>query len=376
MAIPVQKFRSMPAGLSEGISKMLQGAMSGYGQGLQAQQAHQQMRKQAIMNQSLPEQLKVQLATSQEKLREMPQQMDLNQRRMDLGEGQLQQSVNRFTDPRSLALRWANTDAGKVAMSQSPELAGAADRLIKGTFSQADQKLLGPMSQQVQPDGQSQQKIPEQPSEQQKNSLSSRLTGIPSTQEGASQIQDVLQSEMQAKSVPEKVRNQRFYSETLSELFGEADKDMPSVAKFAGALGQAELKEKRLAASLGQIDPDYQKYYEFTTTTVPFMASELRKMLGDNATDSQIQEIKSIADPVSWDSNFELSMGRYKKLKGLHGAINKALVKSQAGITKSISDRIRKSNVPRGTQNNQYLSVKDGKVMGPDGKWYSAEDLV
>ncbi len=144
--------------------------------------------------------------------------------------------------------------------------------------------------------------------------------------------------------------NQQRFAATTDKLLDEGAKLIPSVAKYAGALGKAKGKLDSVASSLGADSPDYANYLKFTRITAPTAAGEMMRALGVNASDKQKEIYMSIMDPAFWDSNPKTAMENYKYMqKMFKETISKTVAKSTGEIRSSL----------RGHQNNTNTSTAD-----------------
>ena len=75
--------------------------------------------------------------------------------------------------------------------------------------------------------------------------------------------------------------------------------------------------DKALSQMQQDTPEQYQKYYNFTRVTAPALANEMRRTLGGQASDKEIQIMGSVANPLTWDSNPKLAMGQWDALKNL-----------------------------------------------------------
>jgi hypothetical protein len=113
-------------------------------------------------------------------------------------------------------------------------------------------------------------------------------------------------------------QNQRMFGGILDNLFSQGDKEIPSVVKYAGVLGNASgIKEKAIASLGGETSDDYKNYYNFTHVTAPSIANEMGRVLGKHSTDYQQKAMKQLSDPSYWDSNPELAMGQWNAMTSL-----------------------------------------------------------
>ena len=109
-------------------------------------------------------------------------------------------------------------------------------------------------------------------------------------------------------------------------------------------------------------DPDYTKYNTFIHTTVPAMGAEIRKLMGDNASDSQIQQIENLVNPANWTGTADQIKSRWNELKEVERITSEQMMKNPLDIQ---ADTQRVPRVPRGTKSatkTQYTPDQQKKA--------------
>jgi hypothetical protein len=193
-----------------------------------------------------------------------------------------------------------------------------------------------------------------------------------------SAIQNASGSEVQLKTTPNAVLLQRQYSQILDPLLAKGAQLMPSVAKYSGLQGTGKLLYDKSASALGINSPDYTNYQLFTNTLAPNIANELRRVLGGQATDSELKVMDELADPTYWHSNPQLALQQYQYLTDLYQkTVNPAIAQSPAQVQQNLQQsnaNIAAPQAPQAQQANnapQASKTLNGKsYVKINGKWY------
>lgn len=91
--------------------------------------------------------------------------------------------------------------------------------------------------------------------------------------------------------------------------------DMPSIAKFAGLAGHANMAGSKYASAFGlNTDPNYQKFVNFKETQAPLIANEIRRAYGSQATDSEQEIMTNLANPIYWDKSPTIALNQMDSL--------------------------------------------------------------
>lgn len=185
-------------------------------------------------------------------------------------------------------------------------------------------------------------------------------------------VQSTAQNAALKETSTNQILNQRQYSQILGNLMDQAQPLMPSVAKYAGAQGQAQLVADKVAASTGTVNPDYQNYLVFTRTYAPVIANEMRRTLGGQATDSERNVMDKLTNPSYWDSNFPLAMQQYTAMQNMYKtAVNPALSQSLSQVQKNLQSQTN-SPATNATPNISNSKVLNGKTYTKiNGTWYT-----
>ena len=167
------------------------------------------------------------------------------------------------------------------------------------------------------------------------------------------------------------VFNQRQFASNLNGLLDQGQQLMPSVVKYAGSKGKLKGGIDAVKSSLGETSPEYADYLLFTRTTVPLVAGEISRTLGKNATDQQDKILRSIADPLYWDSNPEMAMKQYNFLMQSMSMIGGSLAKRPTEIV----EQLRRGGVNAGQGTANVQGASNSKVIGDktyvqvNGQW-------
>ena len=88
-----------------------------------------------------------------------------------------------------------------------------------------------------------------------------------------------------------------------------------AAASYSGIAGQAQLAKDKFLAATGQTpSKNYQAYLNFVNTQAPNIASEYGLALGTHATDVQTKEMKSIANPITWEVSPQNALNQLQAL--------------------------------------------------------------
>jgi len=139
-------------------------------------------------------------------------------------------------------------------------------------------------------------------------------------------MQKDTEDNLNRKSNTAQIINQRQYAGILNGLFDAGEQLMPAVSKYAGLLGKAQGSIDAVKSSLGETSDDYQSYLNFTHFVAPSTASEMRRTLGNQATDNERKIMDNVSNPLYWDSNPAAAVKQYKYLVDLyHKKVDPAL---------------------------------------------------
>lgn len=201
------------------------------------------------------------------------------------------------------------------------------------------------------------------------NQLQQTNGGTTLPQSDSQAFGDALGSEAIKKTQTNQVMNQRQYAQILDPLLAQGEQLMPSVSKYSGLLGKAELAKDAAKSALGFNSPDYTNYSLFTNTLAPNVANELRRVLGGQATDAEFKLMDEIADPNYWHSNPQLALTQYKYLVSLYkNIVNSAISKSPAQVQQNLQQQpinANPNNLINTATNNSAARIR---VISPDGK--------
>lgn len=395
MVLPVQQFRPSTGEEVSPISAMIKSIIGGYGQGLQYKQQNQNiksqeqdMKRQQILLDSLPEQIKQQLLQSQADLAArqadtdykktmtqfIPQEYDLSRRRTDLADlnyALSKQRLEAYTGPERMAYLYANTDQGKAAIANNPDLSAAYNRMIAGNASQADFNLLNKF---IQPKGQMQpqqvQSMPVVPASfanltnEQKNQIVSKNSGIDVNNEQSNKIRDYLQSMIEEKTVGADVTKQRRFAVSARNMYDDISKRIPKISQFAGLQGTTEGKFNGILSAMGISPTDaYREFNSFTETELPIFAKELGRGLGQPAAVEATKMMKELSNPVSSFADMQQAIKNWNALGNMMTQNEKALSQSTSESQKTLKDMVFKNkNVPQGTLDVQKTIIHEGKT--------------
>ncbi len=142
--------------------------------------------------------------------------------------------------------------------------------------------------------------------------------------------------------------NQQRFASTTESLIQRADENAEGAMKYSDLLGGAEGATEKISGLLGgEQSPDYQKYINFTRTDIPFIAGELMRELGVNASDEQKRMYKEVVDPVSWDTNPTLAMAKWNHFKEMVRDVGKSVSKSPSQTQLELNGGTKEAPIKR-----------------------------
>jgi len=248
----------------------------------------------------------------------------------------------------------ANTLAGVASNASNAYGGGSRQPATLPTLQQALSGIQAPQQQM-----QMQQQAPQQ------------TQGMFSPQDIAAS-QAITGDILTRKSTPAAIMTQQYYGNVLDNLFAEGDKLMPSVVQYAGVAGKGKKGADALKSAFGENSPEYTDYMNFTHYVAPSTANEMRRTLGGQATDTEIELMSNLADPTYWDSNPELAMKQWNYLTNLYkhsvgGALSKTPTQVQTGLRQIAA-------APATTSQSSQGMVK---IKDPNGStWSIPKDKV
>lgn len=124
---------------------------------------------------------------------------------------------------------------------------------------------------------------------------------------------EALNRVMKSGGYSQQFAQQRF-ARTTDALLQRGLEYLPSVEKYVGAVGKVNNYSDALKSQYGQESKQYGDYQYLTRQLLPLTAGEMMRALGVNASDEQKKLYLSVVNPVSWDTNFKIASGNYKKL--------------------------------------------------------------
>lgn len=184
-------------------------------------------------------------------------------------------------------------------------------------------------------------------------------------------VQQTAQNAALKETTTNQIANQRQYSQILGNLMNQAQPLIPSVAKYAGAQGQAQLVADRVAASSGSVNPDYQNYLTFTRAYAPNIANEMRRTLGGQATDSERKVMDSLTNPAYWDSNPQIAMQQFSSLQNMYKtAVNPALAQSLSQVQNNLQSDSKTPATNPGISAPITTTLNGKTYKKINGQWY------
>jgi NACalpha-BTF3-like transcription factor len=160
------------------------------------------------------------------------------------------------------------------------------------------------------------------------------------------------------------ILNQRQYAVVLDSLFEEGTKLMPSVTKYAGAHGKAQLAKDSAKAAMGEIKPQYSEYLQFTNVVAPNVANEMRRVLGGQATDYEAKVMNNLSNPSFWLTNPTLANQQWDFMNNMFKKkISPSLTVGLSGATKHINEMAKGIASPKEKITNediQYTAQQTG----------------
>jgi hypothetical protein len=386
MPIGVQQFQPEPieaTGWGNAIRGLQQGINSGQG-------IYSNYQK----NKYLAPTLKAELEGKQLDNKYIPLKTMMEAERVKQQAAQIAQSQNRFGLFYQLK-NFYNTPVGAQLLKDNPDLAAAYARIAAGNSNAADDQVLAKNAgvnpnqdqntlspqlmqeynnlfppqqqqpQQAQPQqGQPQQspqpmQRPVQPpmSEDQKN----QAFGI--TPEMVRNIRDTSGSFAIKKTTPNQVQLQRYYDESVDNMIKQADPMIDKIANFAGVSGKFKRGLGSLEANLGlRTSKDYQDYLQFAEITSQFIANEVGRSLGNNATDNQKEWMKQLSNPAVIAGNPQLAKQLWSALKASLKQNERAIAKTPNQVNDSLNARVNSPSGKVASDGRDHSEISDEEL--------------
>lgn len=154
--------------------------------------------------------------------------------------------------------------------------------------------------------------------------------------------------------------NQQRGGALATDIMERGDKLIGDVSDFAGISGKGKLTADQVAASLGDQNPKYLSYLNFTRQIVPELANQMIKLEGVNANNTQKNLMLKVADPTYWDSNPSLALKQWKYLTDTFKGYNKTISSGSSDIKQRLSQGI--SNESKTQENKENGSLDFSKM--------------
>jgi hypothetical protein len=344
--------------------KMQREKLKNLPQALQAQLLMQQeAAKQAQMkSQFMPQQIQAALALQQAQLPQIQAQTDLTKMRAQMMPQQMtiaeqnalnkqlavQQSKSRFND-KNTTVRAMRNPLFKGLYSKNTDFANSVNRVIAGTASAADNKVVNSMMDQFNVpgdmSGQAPQNVPDTsgltaafqqqigrggapaqatstldqvPTPDQK-AQASQMLGMttPQTQE----LQQLAGSEELKRATTGRQQNAMLAGQIAENMIKDVEPQMDSIMKYAGASGLSKKIANKTLAPFDLESDDYDKYYNFMHTTVPTLAAKIRGLSMAPSTNQEVNAYLHILENPSmvgkkiWKSSWNNLVGTLKNME-------------------------------------------------------------
>lgn len=153
----------------------------------------------------------------------------------------------------------------------------------------------------------------------------------------AGAVKNVLHSEIQRQTVPDKIRDQRYFVLTAHSLLKQVLPVANQIAQYAGVKGRTSAEvDKWLGSVFSKKNPKaYQRYRTFITTRAPALAHELVRQYGGSMTTPQLHEADTLANPISWSGNPTQVINHLQSLANL--------ISEQANVLQESSGQVENS---------------------------------
>ena len=190
-----------------------------------------------------------------------------------------------------------------------------------------------------------------------------------------SQIADMLEK----RSTTTSILNQRQYANTFNNLFKQVQDYLPSIYKFSGVQGHLKLQGAKLLAATGlYTDPDLIKYNAFENSIKAPMAADLRRKLGGQGTDQEVNHMMNVIDPsVSWFGNAAIAKGQMKALQDASRAADQSIVQSPTEAKSSLMNQQPVMNQQNTSAPQIEEKTENGRLMRrlPGKPWKYVDEL-
>lgn len=380
MPIPVQQFQVVPSGVGEALSRLLQGGMSGYKQGLQIQQSRQQMRQQEQLQRAMEEKLKQQDAMKQ-RFGEITQaglpkqEMTSQLANLLVQTGDIRGAIGMLQPAQAKPTALAQNIMATGRVPGTPEFQRAMEQATLGVeFKQRaqDNKIieLGTNNPDLLKDPQF---------ESQYNRARGRVSQdlFDDTDQYVEQkmaapedmVRDNIKDEMlyrqEQKNIPADLKNQMTRSSSASLMIEDLDKSFEKLSPFFGPTGSLKGATRAYAASRGLSDDEAALEYNALEKKIMATAGEVAAGMTKSRAASTLEEWREIVDPrTSKIISYPQIKKNLNALKDVHNFNLKALYEgypiSQRRHEKFIEKEMKeigRSDVPRGTQSAQNVDL-------------------
>lgn len=135
--------------------------------------------------------------------------------------------------------------------------------------------------------------------------------------------------------------NQQRFAATTDAILEKGKELIPSVSKYAGAIGTAKGGLDAVKNSLGDNSKSYKDYMYFTRQFVPYAAGEMMRALGVNASDAQKELYQKVINPISFDQNPVGAMENYNRMvKLFKETVSKTVGKTPSQIRAGLNNMV------------------------------------
>src|SRR6201996_295300 len=193
-------------------------------------------------------------------------QLDLNQQR-----GQYYQNLIGNMSVQN-AQKFANSPEGQAAIASDPDLAAAVTNKLTGG------------------------------------------AGVNSSPQAVSAVQALAQNKTSAQEFTPQQLQMLPFAKSLDLNIQQAAPLIAGSSAYTGATGQVQYLKDKAAVAAGNPAPQSYQDLQQLEAKMPAITSDIRRVLGDHATDYQTQQISDVLDPKEWDSNPAITMQKFQSL--------------------------------------------------------------
>ena len=165
------------------------------------------------------------------------------------------------------------------------------------------------------------------------------------TDDQIADIQRTAAAQKEKQVTTANILNQRYYAQISNFLLKNIMPELPQITQFAGLAGGFKRGVDGFKAAFGATDPRYIRWNNFAAVQMPTLLNEIRRKMGGQASDKELETLKSLTDITKWNENPLLALNQFYELARTSVAIDKALAKG-AGETRTALGKSGQMHIP------------------------------